>query len=75
VLFAVYEFVGVFGASTLVGLLEEGLFEGVLNPAFESFVEGAVAWPWFEAGCVRRAQRPGGCGIHDSRHASVRSGS
>ncbi|WP_412479420.1 ferrous iron transport protein B [Azonexus sp. IMCC34839] len=46
VLFAVYEFVGVFGATTLVGLLEEGLFERILNPAFTDFVTAAVHWPW-----------------------------
>lgn len=33
VLLAVYEFVGVFGAGTLVGLIEEGLFEHYINPA------------------------------------------
>ncbi len=32
VLFAMYEFVGIFGAGTLVGLLEQGLFHGYLNP-------------------------------------------
>jgi ferrous iron transport protein B len=32
VLFALYEFVGVFGAGTLVDLLEKGLFHGYLNP-------------------------------------------
>lgn len=32
VLYALYEFVGVFGAGTLVDLLEEGLFHGYLNP-------------------------------------------
>jgi ferrous iron transport protein B len=32
VLYAVYWFVGQFGASTLVGLMEEDLFGGVLNP-------------------------------------------
>jgi ferrous iron transport protein B len=42
VLFAVYEFVGVFGATTLVGLMEKGLFEGLLNPAFTGFVESTV---------------------------------
>ena len=46
VLFAVYEFVGVFGATTLVGLLEEDLFEGVLNPAVTGFVQSAVDLPW-----------------------------
>ena len=32
VLYALYAFVGVFGAGTLVDLLEEGLFHGYLNP-------------------------------------------
>jgi ferrous iron transport protein B len=32
VLYGVYEVVGVFGAGTLVDLLEEGLFHGYLNP-------------------------------------------
>lgn len=38
VLYAVYQFVGVFGATTLVGLLEEDLFENILNPAFTELV-------------------------------------
>ena len=46
VLFAVYEFVGVFGATTLVGLMEEGLFEGILNPAFTQFMEANVSLGW-----------------------------
>jgi ferrous iron transport protein B len=46
VLFALYEFVGVFGATTLVGLMEEGLFEGVLNPAFTQFMEANVSVGW-----------------------------
>lgn len=46
VLFAVYEFVGVFGATTLVGLLEKDIFEGVLNPAVTGFVENTVSLPW-----------------------------
>ena len=45
-LFVVYEFVGVFGATTLVGLLEKDLFEGILNPAFSHFVTAAVNVPW-----------------------------
>ncbi len=48
VLFAVYEFVGVFGATTLVGLMEEDLFEGILNPAFTDFITAAVHWPWLQ---------------------------
>jgi ferrous iron transport protein B len=46
VLYLVYQFVGVFGATTLVGLLEEDLFEGILNPAFTDFVTVAVDVPW-----------------------------
>jgi ferrous iron transport protein B len=46
VLFAVYQFVGVFGATTLVGLMEEGLFEGILNPAFTQFMEANVSVGW-----------------------------
>jgi ferrous iron transport protein B len=48
-LYAVYQFVGVFGASVLVGLLEKDLFEGVLNPAVTQWVEGIVPWPWLAA--------------------------
>lgn len=39
VLFLVYQFVGVFGAGTLVDLMETRLFEGVLNPAVISLVD------------------------------------
>lgn len=50
VLYAIYQFVGVFGATTLVGLLEEDLFEGILNPAVTGFVEHYIAdqlgWQW-----------------------------
>lgn len=47
VLYAVYQFVGVFGATTLVGLLEEDLFEGMLNPAFTGLVSRFTAEiPW-----------------------------
>ena len=46
VLYLVYQFVGVFGATTLVGLLEEDLFEGILNPAFTDFVTVAIDVPW-----------------------------
>ena len=45
-LFVVYEFVGVFGATVLVGLLEKGLFEGILNPAFSDFVNSVIKLPW-----------------------------
>ena len=46
VLFAVYEFVGVFGAGTLVGLLEENLFGEHLNPAITGFVQQHIQIGW-----------------------------
>lgn len=46
VLFAVYEFVGVFGAGTLVGLLEENLFGEYLNPAIAGFVQQHIHIGW-----------------------------
>jgi len=44
VLYAAYWFVGVFGAGTLVGLLEERLFGGWINPWTTSLVERVVPW-------------------------------
>ena len=44
VLWLAYEFVGVFGATTLVGLLEEGLFNGWINPTVTSFFDAYVPW-------------------------------
>jgi ferrous iron transport protein B len=46
VLFAVYEFVGVFGAGTLVGLMEENLFGQYLNPAISRLVQTYISLPW-----------------------------
>lgn len=46
VLFAVYEFVGVFGAGTLVGLMENDLFGNVLNPVVTQFVQKYISVPW-----------------------------
>ncbi len=46
VLFAAYQFVGVFGAGTLVGLVEEGLFGKLINPAVAAAVERYVPWQW-----------------------------
>lgn len=46
VLYVVYLFVGDFGAGTLVGLLEEDFFGGVLNPAFTDFVQRHITVPW-----------------------------
>jgi ferrous iron transport protein B len=42
VLFGLYEFVGVFGADILVGLLEETVFGNYLNPMFTKVVETLV---------------------------------
>jgi ferrous iron transport protein B len=42
VLYVVYLFVGVFGAQTLVGLIEEDLFGRFLNPAAVAVFEAAV---------------------------------
>jgi ferrous iron transport protein B len=42
VLLAVFEFVGVLGAQTLVGLLEGSLFDGIVNPAATRFVHAYV---------------------------------
>jgi ferrous iron transport protein B len=44
VLFMAYQFVGVFGAGTLVGLLEERLFGRWINPAATALIEQAVPW-------------------------------
>src|SRR5690606_3539389 len=45
VLYAVYLFVGVFGAGTLVGLLEENLFGEWINPWLTSLVETLIPFP------------------------------
>lgn len=42
--FGFYQFVGVFGAGFLVGLLEENLFEGVLNPIINGIVNKFIPW-------------------------------
>jgi len=44
VLYGMYLAVGVFGAQTLVGLLEAGLFEAVVNPGAAALVNRAVPW-------------------------------
>jgi ferrous iron transport protein B len=46
VLYLVYLFVGDFGASALVGLLEEDFFGEVLNPAVTDFVRAHISMPW-----------------------------
>jgi ferrous iron transport protein B len=47
-LYLVYQFVGVFGATTLVGLLEKNLFEGILNPAVTDVVNAMIPIPWLQ---------------------------
>jgi ferrous iron transport protein B len=42
VLYGMYWFVGVFGAGTLVGLIEEGLFGNIINPWVTQTVESLV---------------------------------
>lgn len=44
VLYAMYWFVGVFGAGTLVGLLEEKLFAEMINPWLIALSEKAIPW-------------------------------
>jgi ferrous iron transport protein B len=43
--FGLYQFVGVFGAGTLVGLLEGKLFQGWLNPWLVGLFQHWVPWP------------------------------
>jgi ferrous iron transport protein B len=42
--FGLYQFVGVFGAGTIVDLLEGKLFEGIFNPWIIGVVKGIVPW-------------------------------
>jgi ferrous iron transport protein B len=44
-LYLLYWFVGIFGAGTLVGLLEEDLFGKVINPWFTDFINRLIPWP------------------------------
>ena len=44
-LYLSYLFVGVFGAKTLVDLLENGLFGKVISPAATRFADAAIPWP------------------------------
>ena len=46
VLYALYWFVGVFGAGTLVGWLEESLFGEIINPWLIDAVDRITAWDW-----------------------------
>jgi len=42
--FGLYKFVGDFGAGTLVGLLEEDLFEGIISPLAITAVKAIIPW-------------------------------
>jgi len=44
VLYALYWFVGVFGAGTLVGLLENDLFDQIINPWITAHIQRLVPW-------------------------------
>ncbi len=43
-LFLLYQFVGVFGAQTLVGLLEENLFGNIINPFIDRILSTIIPW-------------------------------
>lgn len=43
-LYALYGFVGVFGAGTLVGLLEKDLFGKLINPAVVGWIQRVIPW-------------------------------
>jgi ferrous iron transport protein B len=45
VLFLLYEFVGVFGAQTLVGFLEEMVFGVYINPWIDRLLAALIPWP------------------------------
>jgi ferrous iron transport protein B len=44
VLYGLYWFVGIFGAGTLVGFLEEELFGGLINPWITSTLQELIPW-------------------------------
>ena len=48
ILYLMYQFVGVFGAQTLVKLLEEGLFNQILTPAVTQVVKFIVPVKWVQ---------------------------
>lgn len=47
-LYGMYWFVGVFGAGTLVGLLEEQLFGQIINPWLKTLIESVLPWPFVQ---------------------------
>ena len=44
--FGLYQFVGIFGGGTLVGLLEENLFGQHINPWVTQLVQSILPWKW-----------------------------
>lgn len=48
VLYAVYAFVGQFGAGVLVGFLENDLFKGIINPWFQQLVTTWIPFVWLQ---------------------------
>jgi ferrous iron transport protein B len=46
ILYAIYWFVGVFGAGILVDLVEEGLFNGLINPWVTGLIDRFVPFPF-----------------------------
>ncbi len=43
--YGLYQFVGVFGAGTMVDFLEKKVFEGYFNPWITGIVKDAIPWP------------------------------
>ncbi len=46
--FGLFQFVGVFGAGTVVDWLETTVFENGLNPIFQNAFEWLIPWPWLQ---------------------------
>lgn len=46
--FGLYQFVGVFGAGTLVDFLEEVLFEEMFNPWISNLINTTIPWWWLQ---------------------------
>ncbi|MFT9493547.1 nucleoside recognition domain-containing protein, partial [Anaerosolibacter sp.] len=44
--YGLYQFVGVFGAGTIVDFLEAGIFETYINPWVNNMVHAFVPWEW-----------------------------
>ena len=46
--FGLYQFVGVFGAGTLVDFLEAGIFETYVNPYINNILTAYIQWTWLK---------------------------